>query len=200
MSKIPLTLAITAVLATTLTLAACSSGATPGGSQGTGTSASQNAGVGPHNDADVTFTMSMVPHHSQAVDMADTILKKGGIDSRVSALATKIKAEQAPEITSMKSWLTTWGTPTSSMSGMSGMDSGTGMMSDSDMNALDAATGLTASKLFLQQMTQHHQGAIGMAKTEISDGKNSDAVTLAKNIVKGQSAEITEMETLLKSL
>jgi uncharacterized protein (DUF305 family) len=49
-------------------------------------------------------------------------------------------------------------------------------------------------------MTQHHQGAIGMAKTEISDGKNSDALTLAKNIVKSQSAEITEMQTLLKSL
>jgi uncharacterized protein (DUF305 family) len=64
-----------------------------------------------------------------------------------------------------------------SMSGMGGM--GEGMMSDDDMAALDAATGAEASKIFLEQMTTHHQGAITMAKTDISDGKNPDAITLA---------------------
>ena len=82
---------------------------------------------------------------------------------------------------------------------MGGMDHG-GMMSEGDMTALDTATGLDASKLFLQQMTQHHQGAIDMATSEINEGKNRDALALAKKIIQDQPAEITEMQRLLATL
>jgi uncharacterized protein (DUF305 family) len=36
-----------------------------------------------------------------------------------------------------------------------------------------------------------------MAKTELSDGTNGDAKTLAKQIVTGQEAEITQMNQML---
>ena len=204
MSKIRTTIIISAALATTLTLAACSSnsdsGSMPGMDMGgsASSSASGAANSGPHNDADVAFAMGMVPHHKQAVEMADMILKKDGISPDVITLAKKIEAAQGPEITTMTAWLKTWGTePAASMPGM---DMGTGMMSEADMNDLDKATGLAASKLFVQQMTQHHNGAITMAQTELSSGKNPDAVALAKNIVKAQTAEITQMQTILKTL
>ncbi|CAN5431499.1 DUF305 domain-containing protein [soil metagenome] len=158
--------------------------------------AAENTGA--FNDSDVTFAMGMVPHHMQAVEMADMVLAKSGIAPKVIDLATRIKVAQQPEITEMTGWLKAWGSPIGSMSGMSGMDSG--MMSDEDMASLDDATGAEASKLFLVQMTTHHQGAITMAKTEIGDGKNADAVTLAKAIVTGQSAEITEMASILSAL
>jgi uncharacterized protein (DUF305 family) len=80
------------------------------------------------------------------------------------------------------------------------MDMGTGLMSQKDMTDLGAATGVTASKLFLTQMTVHHQGALTMATAEISDGENSAAIELANAIMKGQSAEIGEMATILASL
>ena len=159
-------------------------------------SATENTGA--FNDSDVAFAMGMVPHHEQAVEMADMILAKDGIDQKVIDLATRIKAAQDPEIVEMTAWLKTWGSPMDSMSGMDGMDSG--LMSDDDMAALDAATGTEASKLFLEQMTIHHQGAITMAQTEISDGTNPDAITLANGIVTSQSAEITEMANILSSL
>lgn len=197
-------LALAGILAATITLSACSTTNTSttmgGGMMDTNTStpsvSAENTGA--FNDADVAFAMGMIPHHKQAIEMADTILSKTGIDPRVTDLATRIKAAQDPEITEMTAWLTTWGSPMDSMSGMPGMDSG--MMSDSDMAALDAASGTAAAKLFLTQMTTHHQGAITMAKTEIRQGKNPDAIKLANSIVTSQSAEITEMATILSSL
>jgi uncharacterized protein (DUF305 family) len=42
---------------------------------------------GPHNQADVTFAAGMVPHHQQAVVMADMALRHGGTDDFVK-LAT----------------------------------------------------------------------------------------------------------------
>ena len=83
------------------------------------------------------------------------------------------------------------------MNGMNGMN---GMMSDADMKELDAAQGTEAAKLFLTQMIAHHQGAIMMAKTETTGGKNPDAVGLSKAIVTAQEAEIQEMQALLTKL
>ena len=200
MSQLRSTLAIVGVLATAIALSACSATTTMGGmnhsSSPAPSSATQNTGA--FNESDVAFAMGMVAHHEQAIEMSDMILAKDGIDPKVIDLATRIKAAQGPEIVEMTAWLKTWGSPMDSMSGMSGMDSG--MMSDEDMAALNAATGTEASKLFLEQMTTHHQGAIIMAKTEISDGKNAEATKLANAIVTSQSAEIAEMADILASL
>ena len=57
------------------------------------------------NDSDIAFVMQMIPHHQQAVEMADILLDKTDVDSRVVELATQVKAAQGPEITTMTSWL-----------------------------------------------------------------------------------------------
>lgn len=74
-----------------------------------------------------------------------------------------------------------------------------GMMSDDDMAALKTSTGAEAGRLFLQQMTQHHQGAIVMAQMELDDGRNPPATALAQKIVDAQSAEIDLMEEILSA-
>ena len=200
MSQLRSTLTIVGVLATVITLSACSATTTMGGMDHSGSSAptSSAENTGAFTDSDVAFAMGMVPHHQQAVEMADMILAKDGIDQKVIDLATRIKAAQDPEIVEMTAWLETWGSPMDSMSGMGGM--GDGMMSDDDMAALESATGLEASKLFLEQMTTHHQGAITMAKAEIANGKNPDAIALANGIVTSQTAEIAEMADILSTL
>lgn len=198
MSQLRSTFAIVGVLATLATLSACSATTTMGGMDHSSTSAPSAENASAFNDSDVAFAMGMVPHHQQAVEMADMILAKNGIESNVIDLAERIKAAQDPEIVEMTAWLNTWGSPMDSMEGMH--DMGSGMMSDADMAALENATGTEASKLFLEQMTTHHQGAITMAETEISDGENSDAIKLAKGIVATQAAEIAEMADILTSL
>ena len=80
------------------------------------------------------------------------------------------------------------------------MDHGGGMMSEDDMQSLKQATGTDAARLFLQQMIEHHRGAIDMAQDEVDDGQNSDAVSLAQKIIDTQTAEITTMEEILATL
>jgi len=193
--RIPLIAAVT--LAAAITLSACSTGATsPGGGAPSASSASP-ASTAVYDNADVSFAMPMVEHHTQALTMAQTMLDKTGVDPRVTALAEQIKAAQGPEITMMNSWVTAWGATATSMPGM---DMSAGSMTDGDMAALDAATGSAADKLFLQQMIQHHQGAIGMAKAELKDGQNPDARALATKITADQTAQIKQMQDILATL
>jgi uncharacterized protein (DUF305 family) len=167
----------------------------PGMNHGS-TSTSVPAASAEFNDADVMFAQMMIPHHSQAVEMSDVILAKEGIPAEVTELVIRIKEAQGPEIEKMTGWLTSWGQPTNVPSGH-GMS---GMMGDEDMARLDAAQGTEAAKLFLTQMTAHHEGAVMMAKSETTDGKNPDAVQLSKDIVSSQEAEIQEMKDLLATL
>jgi uncharacterized protein (DUF305 family) len=154
-----------------------------------------------HNDADVMFAQHMIPHHTQAIEMSDTLLAKQGIDPRVTELATQIKAAQGPEIQQMQGWLTQWGTPSMPpMSGHGDMPGMSGMMSEKDMTALKDAQGVDASKLFLTQMIAHHEGAITMAQSEIKDGQYPPAVELARAIVTTQQQEIDTMNGILASL
>jgi uncharacterized protein (DUF305 family) len=154
-----------------------------------------------HNDADVMFAQHMIPHHTQAIEMSDTLLTKQGIDPRVVELANQIKAAQGPEIQQMQSWLTQWGIPSMPPMSDHGESAGmSGMMSEQDMSALKDAQGVDASRLFLTQMIAHHEGAITMAQTEIKDGQYPPAVEMAHAIVTSQQQEIDTMKGMLATL
>lgn len=182
-----------AALAAALVLAGCSDS----GANSNGSSEASSSSAASFNDADVSFAQGMIVHHEQAIDMSDMLLAKDGVDSQVIDLAEDIKLAQGPEIEKMNSWLEDWGAEPG-MSGMEGMDHGT--MSEEDMDKLEAASGEEASTLYLEQMIEHHQGAIDMAEDELDSGKNRDALALAQKIVDDQSAEITTMQELLKEL
>ncbi|WP_426997737.1 DUF305 domain-containing protein [Pseudarthrobacter sp. N5] len=192
------------LLAAALTLSGCAGGSStdpmPGMNHGTSGSSipgSPAASADMFNDADATFAQMMIPHHTQAVEMSDIMLQKTDIDSRITALATQIKAAQAPEIKSLSGWLTSWGQPQTMSGSGHGMD---GMMSADDLSRLKQVTGTQASRLFLTQMIAHHQGAVAMAGTEVTGGKYPDAVAMAKAIVTSQNKEIEEMNGLLATL
>jgi uncharacterized protein (DUF305 family) len=157
-----------------------------------------------HNAQDVTFAQQMIPHHTQAVDMAKLVPTRS-TNAKIVDLASQIEKAQSPEIQQMQGWLTTWGvtSSTSSMPGMSssmsmpGMSGGvTGGMTDADMQQLAGAKGTQFDSMWLSMMIAHHQGAIDMAKTEVAQGSNAEAKSLAQKIIDGQQAEITEMQGL----
>jgi len=153
-----------------------------------------------YNAADEMFVTGMIPHHEQAVEMAEILLDKDGVDDRVVGLAERIQAAQQPEIDLMSSWLEAWGVDPD-MGDMPGMDHGNGgMMSDDDLAALEAASGEDAPVLFLEQMIEHHEGAIEMSQQELDNGQNADALDLAQQIIDAQTAEIAEMQELLSEL
>lgn len=162
-----------------------------------------------HNDADVMFAQMMIPHHQQAVDMSETLRAKEDIPQNVRDFAQKVIDSQGPEIDQLNAMLTAWGEePTTGESGgTEGMDHGSGsdssmdgMMTEEDMQQLEAAQGTEAARLYLEQMTTHHRGAIDMAQDEINNGQNPQAVEMARRIVTDQQAEVQEMEQMLQKL
>ena len=68
------------------------------------------------------------------------------------------------------------------------------------MRQLEDATGTEAAKLYLEQMTRHHEGAVDMAEQQVADGQNPQAVALAEQVIEDQEAEIQEMKTMLENL
>ena len=61
-----------------------------------------------HNAADVAFAQSMIPHHRDAVAMADLAADRAQ-DPEVKALAEQIQAAQQPEIDQLTGFLSAWG-------------------------------------------------------------------------------------------
>lgn len=195
------TIALTSgALTATLFLAGCSTDASTNGANSGTTSSPSAEESAAFNGADQMFASMMIPHHEQAVEMADLVLEKTGIDDRVVSLAQDIKAAQDPEIEVMKGWLSSWGVDydSSEVSGMG--DMGDGMMSGSDMDQLEQADGSEASHLFLEQMIEHHEGAIVMAQVELDAGEYPAAIELAGAIISAQTAEIATMRAILDTL
>lgn len=164
-----------------------------------------------HNDADIMFAQMMIPHHQQAVEMSEMLLAKEGIPAQVVEFAQGVIDAQGPEINRMNAMLEAWDQQPVTDSGgmdhgkMSGMDHGkmggmSGMMSQEDMTALEEAQGTEAARLYLEQMTAHHEGAVDMARDEVADGQNPHAITLAEQVISDQEAEIAQMQQMLTDL
>ncbi|CAO5230262.1 DUF305 domain-containing protein [Frankia sp. AgKG'84/4] len=184
----------------------------------------EDTATGAHNAADIAFAQRMIPHHRQAIEMADLASTRAR-DARVSTMARQIRATQEPQIATMTGWLTAWGravaapaphslpgtSPTSaphsdhtmSDQAMASMTPGgdmDGMMSVEDMTALRNARGSNFDELFLAMMIEHHQGAVSAAAAERRDGIHPPARQLAEDVQRTQTTEISDMQSLLTEI
>jgi uncharacterized protein (DUF305 family) len=202
-----------ATLSAALVLAACGSNDTSSAPApaplAPAASSAAAAPSGQHNDADIAFVQGMIPHHAQAVQMSQMAADHAD-NEQVMQLATRIEQAQGLEIAQMRGFLKAWGAPESG--GMPGMGAGGmdhdatgqpgqqgmgGMMSEQQMQQLGQSDDAAFDGMFLRMMIQHHEGAIAMARTELTNGSNPDAKALAQRIIDAQQAEIAEMKQLL---
>lgn len=148
------------------------------------------------NDADVMFVQMMIPHHAQALEMAEIMLAKEGLDPEVVALVEQIRDAQGPEIALMTGWLADWGAPELDPADphVAEMD---GMVPAEGIEELRAAEGTAAEQLFLAQMIEHHVGAVDMAEDQIADGVAPEVTALSEEIIAAQQAEIDQMTAML---
>jgi len=142
---------------------------------------------------DIMFAQMMIPHHQQAIDMS-ALAESRALSPEVKALASKISAEQGPEIEQMRAWLKAANAPTEMGHQMS-MD---GMLSDAELERLTNASGAEFDELFIIGMIAHHEGAIEMAQMVV-DSKNLEARELGAAIIKMQTLEIAELKALLSN-
>ena len=182
-------MAVLAALAAVILLSACGGSTTR--NTGTSTPANQPAS---HNLADVAFTANMLPHHQQGLDLA-AMVPSHTANANLIKLASGIAGSQQPEIKTLKGFLVQWSARSDADTrGPADVDM---MVDQATMTKLGSLQGADFDKLWLQSMISHHQGAIDMANTEISNGVNTDAVTMAKHMVSMQQGEIDQMKKML---
>jgi uncharacterized protein (DUF305 family) len=136
------------------------------------------------------FLQEMIPHHEEAVVTAKEVVARGGSTPEIKKLAENIITAQEKEISDMKTWYKNW--------------YGTDYVADgaykSMMRPLTNLSGAALDKVFLSDMVMHHRGALMMAQSVSTHIEHAEMTTLVGNIKTTQSAEITEMENLLKTL
>ena len=155
--------------------------------------------TGDHDQADVDFAVAMVPHHLQAVELADLVPSRT-TNPEVLALAREITAAQQPEVEQLTTWLATWGAdPSMGHDEMTdhGAHGADGMATADDLRALGALSGDAFDQRWLALMVAHHEGAVAMAKDVLANGRHAPTRALATAVVAEQQAEITRMQALL---
>jgi len=174
--------------------------------------ARQDSARSNYTAADVRFMTMMITHHAQALVMSE-MAPRNGASEQVQTLAARIINAQKDEIATMQRWLRRRDQPvptvemegtTLRVNGMKvhGMDM-VGVLTQAQIDELDAARGSDFDRLFLRYMIQHHSGAVSMVDRLFNtDGAAQDeaAFKLASDINVDQKTEIARMEQMLDAL
>ncbi|RVW06082.1 DUF305 domain-containing protein [Rhodococcus spongiicola] len=206
---------IGAAAAALILVVGCSNNESTNNATTTGAEATTSAGAagtnepsGAHNDADVAYVRMMIPHHEQAIEMAELVPSRSN-SPEINSLATQIEHAQEPEIEQMEDWLTAWGVPEpehqpmtnmpmTTMPGMPEMENGMhGMMTPEQMRSLESANGMEFDRMWLEMMIVHHEGAVTSSEEILRNGESEQVKELAQNIIASQQAEIAQMRQLL---
>ncbi|MFC2145262.1 DUF305 domain-containing protein [Actinomycetota bacterium] len=146
------------------------------------------SGTSMMGDLDRQFIEEMIPHHEDAVLMAELALTKSDNEELIK-LAENIKREQSREIEEMRSWYKLWyGTDVPEYVG--GMSQGM-MSGGTDLESLENAE--LFDKEFIEQMIPHHQMALMMVSMMLQGTEREEMKELAQDIVRTQTEEINQM-------
>lgn len=191
-------LAPVAAVALSLVVAACGGG---GGEQTAAEpAATQPASTAAGVEFDQAFIDAMVPHHRQAIEMAQAAKDAGLDEPELVDIADAIIATQQTEIDQMLQWRKEWygseeldpnAAETLGMS-MEGM----GMTAD----LASFATTEDVNAHFANLMMDHHNGAIAMAELAVEQATRPEIVGVAEQIIEAQQQEIQTMQQYARDM
>jgi uncharacterized protein (DUF305 family) len=144
---------------------------------------------------DQAFIDAMVPHHREAIEMAQAAQARGLTQSDLEKIANDIIRSQQREIDQMLGWREQWfgsrtlgpvlpevlGVPESEL----GMEHG---------SADEVAGAVDVDAKFAEMMIPHHEGAIAMAEATKERAQHQEVKDLAEAIIAAQEREIGIME------
>jgi len=141
---------------------------------------------------DAMFLQMMIPHHAQAVIIAEYALTNSK-NEQILSIANKIKADQTNEVAQMSKWLSDDGLGEDAGHSMTAM---AGMLSSDQLATLKNSKATSFDKLFLNNMIEHHKGALQMVSM-IENSKVEALRDFAASIALAQQAEIDQMMEIL---
>ncbi|WP_353808686.1 DUF305 domain-containing protein [Agromyces sp. SYSU T00194] len=170
--------------------------------------------------AEAGFARDMQVHHLQGVELA-MIIRDGSDDPDIRRLGYDMATAQAQQAGQMYGWLEEWGLPQAgsepqmtwmtrpALAGAGGEhadhdasahtpgDPMPGLATYAQVEALRAAEGVEAERMFLTLMIRHHEGALEMSEALLARSTHPVVTSLAQAIIDSQSAEIALMTELL---
>jgi uncharacterized protein (DUF305 family) len=158
-----------------------------------------------HSPDDVRFMQDMIPHHHQAIQMAELVADRTN-RSELLDVAGRITVSQEDEIEFMQQWLRERGETVPEPTAHDAMHTShdmAGMASPEEMAELAASEGMDFDRLFLELMIAHHEGAVTMVEELLDQpGSAYDPVLFefTDDVTNDQGAEIERMNALLVSL
>jgi uncharacterized protein (DUF305 family) len=171
--------------------------------------ARRDSAAHPYTAADVAFMQGMIEHHAQAIAMSKWAPAQGASPS-VLTLAARIINAQRDEIALMSQWLRNrqLAVPVPDTLGVEPMQMGSGhamammpgMLTADQMTQLHAARGEEFDRLFLQDMIQHHRGAVTMVHQLFDTygaAEDPRVFKLASDANVDQTTEIARMQRML---
>lgn len=163
------------------------------------TASSDDQGGMSGRDIDGAFITAMVPHHEEAVEMAE-IARERTRRADVRRLASGIVAAQGREIEDLTfAHQRIFGQPLPT-TGMAHGDLGLSeeqMGMSMDMRELEQAREF--DRTFIDMMIRHHQGAIRMARVELRRGQDPELKSAARDVIAAQSREIEKLNSWRRS-
>jgi len=158
-----------------------------------------------HSPADAQFMQDMIPHHHQAIEMAELVADRTNRPELID-VAGRINASQGDEIAFMQNWLRQRDEHVPDPTAHGAMHTShkmAGMATPEQMADLAGADGTDFDQLFLQLMVTHHKGAVAMVKGLLEQpGAAYDPVLFefTNDVTNDQNAEIERMNALLVGL
>ncbi len=175
-------------------------------------------------EADHCYVEAMVPHHEQALVLSEVVLAASGVSDRTRALAEFIVADQTAEIEQMRAWSDAWARALPDAAGAAsghgphgahadtnpgviaqgcahdGHAAMKGMATEDQVAGFRELTGAAAERMFLELMIAHHEGALEMAKTAVTEGSNAFVRSSAKHVLVEQEREVGAMTAILETV
>jgi uncharacterized protein (DUF305 family) len=151
------------------------------------------------DSVDVGFLQDMSTHHDQGIGVA-RLAAAYGEDPTVRSYAREIIAAQSYELGLMSQMLADWGYSRDERSdeamGWMGMpvpvDQMPGLLTDEQLDQVDAARGAELDALFLDLMAEHHRGGLHMAAEAAQNAGDETIRDLAARMEHAQAGEINE--------
>ena len=150
------------------------------------------AGTTPASGMDAMFIEQMIPHHDDAIEMAELALTLAE-HPEIRQLAADIKRTQTAENAQMRAWYREWfGTAVPDVGGSSQMMGG--MMGSGAMDMADLEVAEPFDKAFIEAMIPHHETAIMMSQMAGGASGRPEMRGLTSSIIEAQSTEIDMMQ------
>jgi uncharacterized protein (DUF305 family) len=154
---------------------------------------------------DVMFMQDMIPHHNQAMQMAELVADRTN-RPEINDVAGRINVSQQDEIDFMQQWLRERRERVPSPTAHDAMHTDhkmAGMATPRQMEELAQSDGTDFDRMFLRLMITHHEGAVTMVEELLEQpGSAYDPVLFefTTDVTNDQSSEIERMNALLVGL